>query len=504
MKSPALAVVIAAGVARLAIAAFAPLFPDETYYWDWSRHLATGYFDHPPLVAWLIRLGTLVFGFTPLGVRFGAVLAGTLGSVIIAMTARRLAGDRAALLAAVVFAVMPLSAAGLVLATPDAALMAAAAAVVYLVLRAVEQPAGTRSSLLWWCAAGAAQGVAFWAKYTAILVPVALLLSLIVFAELRSRLREPGPYVATLIASLVFSPVLLWNSRHGWVSFGFQLQHGLVGSGGSVLRREGELIGGQLGVASPILFVMMLVAVVAALRGAMAGAATRMQAMITVFVLGFFAYSATQRRVEANWPALAYVAATPLLALFPRSPRWDRWLNGGIAVAVAITLITYVNTFAPILPVPAPRDPAARASGWDDLASVVGRVRDSIAVSRLTGHESRPFIAANRYQEASELAFHLPDHPQTLAFNVDGRPNQYDLWPRFADRALPGDGLILVVDDMVEMHPAAALLVPHFASVTRGAPVSLTRRGNVVKNLRLWVLSGWRGTWPAAPIRSAP
>jgi len=41
---------LALGV-RLIIAALVPLHPDEAYYWEWSRHLAAGYFDHPPAIA---------------------------------------------------------------------------------------------------------------------------------------------------------------------------------------------------------------------------------------------------------------------------------------------------------------------------------------------------------------------------------------------------------------------------------------------------------------------
>jgi len=63
----AIALVVAASIIRLALAAFIPLLPDETYYWEWSRHIAAGYFDHPPAVALLIRSGTAIFGQTALG-----------------------------------------------------------------------------------------------------------------------------------------------------------------------------------------------------------------------------------------------------------------------------------------------------------------------------------------------------------------------------------------------------------------------------------------------------
>ena len=61
-------------VVRAVFAALLPLSADEAYYWLWSKHLAAGYFDHPPAIAWLIRAGTALFGDTPFGVRFAGVL----------------------------------------------------------------------------------------------------------------------------------------------------------------------------------------------------------------------------------------------------------------------------------------------------------------------------------------------------------------------------------------------------------------------------------------------
>src|SRR5206468_8230155 len=59
---------------RLVAAAFTPLTFDEAYYWTWSKHLAGGYYDHPPMVAVVIRLGTLIAGDTELGVRLVSIL----------------------------------------------------------------------------------------------------------------------------------------------------------------------------------------------------------------------------------------------------------------------------------------------------------------------------------------------------------------------------------------------------------------------------------------------
>jgi hypothetical protein len=53
-----LALVLAMVVLCCLVARHIELETDEAYYWLWSRHLAISYFDHPPMIAYLIRLGT--------------------------------------------------------------------------------------------------------------------------------------------------------------------------------------------------------------------------------------------------------------------------------------------------------------------------------------------------------------------------------------------------------------------------------------------------------------
>src|SRR6185503_13054758 len=327
-------------------------------------------------------------------------------------------------------------------ATPDAPLFAAVSATIYALVRVFEAAPRSAESTKWWCVAGVAIGLAFCSKITAVLLPFGVFVAFVARRELRPRLAEPGPYLATVIAVAVFLPVILWNARHGWISFGFQLQHGFGGTSGSVLKRELDLLGGQVGLVSPILFVLCVVVVVRHLRAA-ATPTAGLFAVVPLVIFGFFMYSATRRRVEANWPALAFIPAVLLVAAHAVTPAWNRWLRAGIGMAALLTLVTYVNAFTPILPVPARRDPAARASGWDDLAREVASARDS-----RRAHAAGAWVGGERYQEASALAFHLRDHPPTFSLNLTSSPNEYDLWPTFVDLARPGDDLILVVDDV--------------------------------------------------------
>src|SRR6187551_2798398 len=66
--------ILALVAVRLVAAAYTPITFDEAYYWMWSKHLAGGYYDHPPMVALVIRLGTMMAGDTEFGVRLVSIL----------------------------------------------------------------------------------------------------------------------------------------------------------------------------------------------------------------------------------------------------------------------------------------------------------------------------------------------------------------------------------------------------------------------------------------------
>ena len=501
-RVPLITGVLAAGVlVRLFFAALIPLFPDEAYYWEWSRRLAAGYFDHPPAIPLLIRGGTALFGATAIGVRLFPVLAGLVAAAATAGIALRLAGVDAALRAAIVITCLPLAAAGLVLATPDAPLLAATAFGVYALVRAVQSPAHSGESLVWWIATGAALGLAFCSKYTSILLPVGTTLAVLSRASLRRRLREPGPYVACIVATLIFLPVLLWNAHHEWISLGFQLRHGLgtpMPDPLAPVKRLGDLIGGQAGLVSPILFVLFGVATVRGLRRNASDAAYVL-AVVAASTFLFFCYSATRQRVEANWPAPAYIPAIGLLAAqdWSAAARGARWLRAGIWLGAVMSLLIYLHAAFGVLPIPTRKDPLARSAGWPELAARAEAARLATTGDR-TGAS---WLGADRYQDAAELAFYTPSHPTTFAVNLSGRGNQYDLWPGFPDVARAGDALVLVVDETPDVHGTIVRLTPHFTSITRGDVVDLRARLGVVSQRRLWILSGWTGGWSPQDVQ---
>lgn len=491
--------VVGAALLRALLAAVVPLLPDETYYWEWSRRLEAGYFDHPPGIALLIHIGTDLLGATAAGVRAGPAIAALVTHVTAVVCAWQLAGKgaagaQAARRAAMLMTLLPIATLGLVLATPDAALFATAMVALFAVERALAHSVRSWVSLGWWIVAGVALGGAFVSKYTAVLLPMGLVIACLLHPALRRRFLDAGPWGASVIALTLFAPVVAWNLFNDWVSFRFQLGHGFNAAvRGNPVSRELEMLGGQAGLASPILFVIMAIVVVAALRE---GWRTRHTAapsdlpvrrfalaVVSVVPLGFFAISAWRRPVEANWPAMIYPGAMLLLATSTETVARGVWWRRGLALAAVLLAMVAAQAYAPVLPLEPRKDPIARAHGWRTLADAVQIARRDTFLAGTVDQ----WVAADRYQDASELAFHLPDQPTVFSLNLGGRANHYDVWPNAWQKVRPGDGLVVAFDADAKGDSLARVVGGWFKDMKQGARVSMRRRGAEVSTRRVWL-----------------
>lgn len=448
-------------VLRLVLAAALPLAPDEAYYWTWSRALAPGYFDHPPMVALWIRAGTWLAGDTSLGVRVLSPLAAALGSGLLWDAANRLLpGRRAGMTAVLLLNATLLIGAGGILMTPDAPLMLFWTAGLWAMARIIDDGSGW-----WWVATGLFVGLAAVSKYTALLLVFGLAIWLVVAG--RAWLRRPAPYLGAALALVVAAPVLWWNATHGWVSF---LRQGVridVWSPERAPQFLLELIGGQMALATPLIFLLCAVGMAFAARSAWRA---RDPAWSLLAVLGplpalVFIQHATGDRVQANWPAILYPAAT-VAAAGLSGGFWRRLRIPAIALGFLITGVVYVQAaFAP-LPVPGNFDPIARQlAGWRSFAATVDDARRQAGAS---------FVAVDQSGVAAELARRLP-----------GRLPVIGVGPRWWSFSLPAPALDGTTGILVESARHATPIWPEVRMIG-----TVTRRQNeiAVQTYRLYLV----------------
>jgi 4-amino-4-deoxy-L-arabinose transferase-like glycosyltransferase len=401
-------------VLRLAVAAIAPLAPDEAYYWVWSRALAVGYPDHPPMVALWVRAGTALAGDTRLGIRLLGPLAVAVASVLLADAGDRLLpGRRAGLLAAALLNATLLLGVGAVVMTPDTPLLFFWTCCVWALARRLRGGGAT-----WWLAAGLFAGLAMASKYTAAFLWLGIALWLLATPSVRGQLLRPAVWLGALLGGAVFLPVVLWNAEHGWASFARQGGRVAEWQPASAIRFIGELIGGQIGLATPLVFVLFAGGVASAARLAWR---TRdpvwtLLAALTLPATLVFAQHAIGDRVQGNWPAIIYPAAA-IAAAGLRGRPWQRLQGPALALGFAVTLIVYLQAGVAPVSLPVRLDPIAlRLAGWDTLAARIADVRQQAGAD---------FVAADQYGVAAELALGLP--PGIPVIGIEPRWALFDL-----------------------------------------------------------------------------
>ncbi len=388
------AALVALTLIRLCLAYIAPLAPDEAYYWVWSRALAPGYLDHPPMVALWIRIGTDLAGQTPLGVRLLAPLSAALGSWLLYDAAEHLFPERRAGLtaAALLNATLALGL-GSVVMSPDTPLLLFWTATLWAGARIAGGGAPA-----WWLVGGLFAGLALDSKYTAAFLPVGLGLYVLVASPGWMRRREV--WLGGALAGLLFAPVVFWNFRHGWV--GFLRQGGRVADWrpDRALGFLAELFAGQFGLATPGVAVLFVAGIVMAIRMTTwtRDPAWSLLAAFSVPPGLVFLQHALGDRVQGNWPAIVYPAAA-IAASGLAGPVWRRliWPSCGLGFAIAVLLYAHVLSGWPSLP--DRRDPVARQLlGWNDLAERAEAARQAAGAD---------FIAAEPYAVAAQLAWAL-------------------------------------------------------------------------------------------------
>jgi len=427
----------AALVIRLIVSGQFLLVPDETNYWQWSRYLALGYHDHPPMIAWTIRLATSLFGQHEWAVRLPTVIGLSVASVYLCLLAARWFSWRVVFQTALLSQLLLLTNGSALIATPDGLLLPCWAAACYHAAQALDRKAPSQ-----WLYTGIWFGLGLLSKYTMILFLPSLFLAMLVNPDYRRQLRSPWPWLGLLLGSLLFTPVLVWNSQNEWATFRHVLYQG--GAGDEVLftlNYIGDFFGSQLMLLTPVAFILILAAWCRPrLRQRLpAGSASF---LLWMSLPGFliFALLAFHVRIYGNWPAPVYLTALILIAaLFSDRTDGNHRLSGlwtaTILTAAIITLPVIVQVVTPILPVPLELDrTATECIGWDVLGQQVGTAINTME------RPDQTFIFGLRYQYASELAYYIPGQPRTVSINRWTRPNVYDFW--FEDRMLLGkDGI---------------------------------------------------------------
>ncbi|HYE30428.1 MAG TPA: glycosyltransferase family 39 protein [Methylomirabilota bacterium] len=467
------------------------LSEDEAYQWLWSQHLAPSYYSKPPLIAYAQFLGTSLFGHNEFGVRFlSPLLAAILSACFVRWFSREIS-SRAGLLLFAALSASPMLAVGATLMTIDAL------SVFFWGMAMLAGWSALQRYSLWkWMLTGVCLGLGFLSKYVALFQVLSFALVFTVNPAWRAQLRRPGPWLALLILLLSFTPVLVWNAQHDWITMTHLAERGgLVKKWRFTLKYFIDFVGGELFLLNPVFAVLAIVSTVYYARRLRENPLPAYLVCMGAPVFIFYLLLSLRSRVQPNWIAPAVVpllglAALHLLRSWREAPRSAR-LQLTVALCIGIPVIVFLHDTNLInkvagRPLPTKVDPLVRVRGWKATAQMLETERQ---VLQQEGREV--FVIGGHYGITSLMTFY---NPPAKAAHLKGSPftyylkspiplNQFYFWPTYESRR--GQNAIFI-RRATEAEPAPEALTSQFRSVTDLGLREIQYRGRPVRTVQLF------------------
>jgi undecaprenyl-diphosphatase len=476
-------VLLALSIFRIYYIQYGPLdlSPDEAHYWEWSRRLDLSYYSKGPMIAYLIGLSTSLFGDNVFGVRFPAVVFSLLSSIFLYKLGKEMYHENVGAASALLFQLIPLYSAFGVIFSIDSPFIFFWIVSLYLFWKAAGQETPGHSSAGYWLLLGVSLGLGLLTKYTMAFFYLCAFLFLMLSSQKRVLLKTAPPSLALLISMIIFSPVIIWNAGHDWVTFRHTAGQAHLADGLRIsLTSLAEFIGSQLGVLTPVIFVHIMIAL-----WRVGGKAKRdFLLWFSLPVIVFFVLKSIQGKVQANWAMTGYI--TGLIAFSEVylhkwkevGPPLKKIIVSGIVLSFVVSAIAhYPSKFH----IPVTLDPTARLRGWKELGRQVSDMHDEMR------NGGSLFIFSDSYQIASELAFYGKGHPVTYCVNLGRRMNQYDLWPDFY--GLINSNAIFVTIGDAQLHPRIKDAFAHYEKRL----LRVHERDRLLKKYSVFLCYGFKG-----------
>lgn len=374
---------------------FTEITLDEAYYYQYARDLDWGYYDHPPMVALVIKISQLFFNGN-LGVRFLTVLLFS-GNLFL-IWKYLLPKDKASYVNE--FIILSL---GLVMmnaysfiTTPDVPLLFFGTVFFILYQRFTEKQNFWNAVLL-----GISVALLFYSKYQAV-----LLVFFVVISNLK-MLTKPYIYLAGITTSLLMIPHLMWHIEHNFPTFQYHL----------VDRSEEfefiyflEYLPNQFAVFNPFILIPFVILL---FKNKYQNLQEKAYYFVSVGFLVFFALTSLRGHVEPHWTVIASI---PMLILFlqfiKEKPSWKKYVRTYVLGSIFLVFLARVVILTNLLP--KTLEFTGKKQKYEALAKKIGKT---------------PVLFTGSFQSTSLYNYFTGNESSTLG-SLNVKKTQFDIWQR--------------------------------------------------------------------------
>ncbi len=428
---------------------------DEAYYWEWGRRPALGYYSKPAMIGWIYAAANWISNGSLFGIRFTAILFGSLSLWITYLLTRKLFDAKTAWVAVVLGIAVPGNCLLNSVLTIDAPLVLFWSLSLYFLWKvSIQEKTGLSLFFLF-----VALAAGHLSKQMMLFFPPLAIIFLATGIETRPLLKKPATWLS-IIGSLLIGwlPLFYWNSKNQWITFNHMDSHFGVHSEPSfwetIEKRIGyffEFVGTQIGALSPVIAVLLFILTVVALFQKK-NIAPRLRFLITFcgVPLLLILIVACFQKVQPNWPAVLYLSGVPMVAAwFTKLINWypvcdqtrTRLFRGGIMLGFALCAFFYLGPI--IFQLTGNENnhanPNRRLIGSERLGKAVQEIRQTIP-----GWEDHFVFADGHRYQAAWLGFELPDQPRVYRIAGATIESQFEIWPEPWEDGLKGKNALYV------------------------------------------------------------
>ncbi len=387
---------------------------DEAHYAMYALNIDWSYFDHPPLVGWLLGLVKFI-GFSDIKIRLVTMIIMSINSLLLFSLTRKIypKGKYTAFLAVCLFnlsAVIQYLSFAIV---PDVPLMTC---LLLMALLLVEMK--KNNHIFKWLMLGVLLGLGGLSKYTVIAMPMAMIIWLYFQGYLLSWLKDPLFWLAMLVAFLVTLPVFIWNASNNWISFYYQLHHSTYAPWH--IKRMLVMVGISFFAYSPLLYIFSFGGVFAKFKRGMNKGESLIISIALVF-LAMVLWTAGHGNKLLHWPAIGFLFLSPIAADFMISfynKNKHRWLiySNATSSSLIILFLYSVLLFKPTF--------LGVDKAYKDL---IGWQEASIELIKLAKNNHVNTIWVPHWQYASRVAWYTRDSDLKVKV-ISNEVNQFAIW----------------------------------------------------------------------------
>lgn len=434
-----LLLILAATFIRIIVAVTTELGNDEVYYRLYADPLQWNYFDHPPMVGWLIRLTTLNLWIdNGLTIRLGAIICSAWATWLMYKCGKRLSGAYTGFLAALLYTATIY---GSIIAgtfiLPDSPQMVCWVAALLLLIKITESKTITTKSTRDILFFGVVTGIGMLCKIHTVFLWVGFGLYVVFYN--RSWLSHWVLYAAAGITILFFLPVIFWNIHNNFITFFFHGNRVNVAKGGMNFSGLLTFIGGQIFYCNPIIFFTILYAL--RHRHFSIKQAQKKILLLVALPLLFLATAVSLfKDLLPHWTGPAFASLLLLTAAYFSSKKIPSLkkslvplsisIANGLLLLVVVTGIIIINFLPGTL---GKQDAAAKGEddftldmyGWKKFATSFDSIYYSTHLKKEVSNHT--IIVANKWFPAAHIDFYVA-HPlniQTVAIGPIEDIHQY-------------------------------------------------------------------------------